>query len=128
MNTRFARISAWTLSAALLTLLAACGSAPRQPAPVEDRSTTARPRAAAPTEAGAPTALMELAYRLAVDESDYIKHIRNNVITLITPVVEPDGRDHEQPRDPERPGPLAHEVERLGVERDGRGGGGLVVQ
>ena len=56
MNTRFARISAWTLSAALLTLLAACGSAPRQPAPVEDRSTTARPRAAAPTEAGAPTA------------------------------------------------------------------------
>ena len=55
MNTRFARISAWTLSAALLTLLAACGSAPRQPAPVEDRSTTARPRAAAPTEALAAT-------------------------------------------------------------------------
>jgi len=55
MNTRFARISAWTLSAALLTLLAACGSAPRQPAPVEDRSTTARPRAAAPTEVLAST-------------------------------------------------------------------------
>jgi hypothetical protein len=45
------------------------------------------------TEAGAPTALMELAYRLAVDESEYIKHIRNNVITLITPIVEVDGRD-----------------------------------
>src|SRR5262249_43960241 len=34
-------------------------------------------------ETGAPTALMELAYRLAVDESAYIKDIRNNVITLI---------------------------------------------
>jgi Zinc carboxypeptidase len=45
------------------------------------------------TETGAPTALMELAYRLAVDESPYIRHIRDNVITLITPVVEVDGRD-----------------------------------
>jgi hypothetical protein len=45
------------------------------------------------TEAGAPTALMELAYRLAVDESPYVKHIRDNVITLITPIVEVDGRD-----------------------------------
>lgn len=45
------------------------------------------------TETGAPTALMELAYRLAVDESAYIKNIRDNVITLITPVVETDGRD-----------------------------------
>ncbi|MBZ5725462.1 MAG: hypothetical protein LAP87_10730 [Acidobacteriia bacterium] len=44
-------------------------------------------------ETGAPTALMELAYRLAVDESPYIRHIRENVITLITPVVEVDGRD-----------------------------------
>ena len=44
-------------------------------------------------ETGAPTALMELAYRLAVDESAYIKFIRDNVITLITPVVEVDGRD-----------------------------------
>jgi hypothetical protein len=44
-------------------------------------------------EAGAPTAMMELAYRLAVDESDYIKNIRNNLITLITPIVEVDGRD-----------------------------------
>jgi hypothetical protein len=45
------------------------------------------------TETGAPTALMELAYRLAVDESAYVKAIRNGVITLITPVVETDGRD-----------------------------------
>ena len=45
------------------------------------------------TETGAPTALMELAYRLAVDDSPYIKNIRSHMITLITPVVEPDGRD-----------------------------------
>src|SRR6058998_3291343 len=44
-------------------------------------------------ETGAPTALMELAYRLAVDESPYIKSIRDNMVTLITPVVEVDGRD-----------------------------------
>jgi hypothetical protein len=44
-------------------------------------------------ETGAPTALMELAYRLAADESAYIKFIRENTITLITPIVEVDGRD-----------------------------------
>ena len=44
-------------------------------------------------ETGAPTALMELAYRLAVDESPYIREIRDGTITLITPVVEVDGRD-----------------------------------
>jgi hypothetical protein len=44
-------------------------------------------------ETGAPTALMELAYRLAVDESPYVKEIREGTITLITPVVEVDGRD-----------------------------------
>src|SRR5215510_4100574 len=44
-------------------------------------------------ETGSPTALMELAYRLAVDESPYVRHIRENVITLITPVVEVDGRE-----------------------------------
>jgi hypothetical protein len=44
-------------------------------------------------ETGAPTALMELAYRLAVDDSPYVQDIRNNVITLITPIVEVDGRD-----------------------------------
>jgi hypothetical protein len=46
-------------------------------------------------ETGAPTALMELAYRLAVDESQYIKHIREGLITLITPIVEVDGRDRQ---------------------------------
>jgi Zinc carboxypeptidase len=44
-------------------------------------------------ETGAPTALMELAYRLAVDESSYIREIRDGTITLITPVVEVDGRN-----------------------------------
>ena len=47
------------------------------------------------TESGAPTALMELAYRLAVDESPYVRNIRDHVITLITPIVEVDGRDRE---------------------------------
>ena len=45
------------------------------------------------TETGAPTALMELAYRLAVDDSPYIQYIRTHMIVLITPVVEVDGRD-----------------------------------
>lgn len=44
-------------------------------------------------ETGAPTALMELAYRLAVDDAPYIKFIRSHTIVLITPVVEVDGRD-----------------------------------
>ncbi len=46
-------------------------------------------------ETGAPTALMELAYRLAVDESPYVREIRDRVLTLITPVVEVDGRDRQ---------------------------------
>ena len=45
------------------------------------------------TETGSPTALMELAYRLVVDNSPYVRHIRDNVLTLITPVVEVDGRN-----------------------------------
>ena len=45
------------------------------------------------TETGAPTALMELAYRLAVDDAPYIQYIRKHMIVLITPVVEVDGRD-----------------------------------
>src|SRR5688500_4950497 len=44
-------------------------------------------------ETGSPTALMELAYRLVVDNSPYVKSIRDNVLTLITPVVEVDGRN-----------------------------------
>jgi len=44
-------------------------------------------------ETGAPTAMMEMAYRLAVDNAPYIQYIRSHMITLITPVVEVDGRD-----------------------------------
>ncbi len=47
------------------------------------------------TETGSPTALMELGYRLAVDEAPYIRDIRSRVVTLITPVVEVDGRDRK---------------------------------
>jgi hypothetical protein len=46
-------------------------------------------------ETGSPTALMELAYRLAVDDSPYVKSIRDGMITLITPIVEVDGRDRQ---------------------------------
>ncbi|HEY7237225.1 MAG TPA: M14 family zinc carboxypeptidase [Gemmatimonadaceae bacterium] len=44
-------------------------------------------------EFGGPEMLMELAYRLVVEETPLIQNIRNNVITLITPVVEADGRE-----------------------------------
>jgi hypothetical protein len=44
-------------------------------------------------ETGSPEMLMELAYRLAVDESENSRIIRSNVITMITPVTEVDGRD-----------------------------------
>jgi len=36
---------------------------------------------------------MELAYRLAVEESPFIRQIRDSIITLITPVTEVDERD-----------------------------------
>jgi Zinc carboxypeptidase len=44
-------------------------------------------------ETGAPEMLMELAYRLAVEETPFIDTIRKNSIIMITPVVEVDGRD-----------------------------------
>ncbi len=44
-------------------------------------------------ETGSPEMLMELAYRLAVSEKPEIRAIRDQVIVLITPVTEPDGRD-----------------------------------
>jgi hypothetical protein len=45
-------------------------------------------------ETGSPEMLMELVYRLAVEETEFVRTIRDNVITLITPVLEVDGRDH----------------------------------
>ena len=44
-------------------------------------------------ETGSPEMLMELAYRLAVDEGETARKIRGSVITLITPILEVDGRD-----------------------------------
>jgi len=44
-------------------------------------------------ETGPPEMLMELAYRLAVEDSPIINAIRDNIIVTLTPVAEPDGRD-----------------------------------
>ncbi|HEV8495907.1 MAG TPA: M14 family zinc carboxypeptidase [Gemmatimonadaceae bacterium] len=46
-------------------------------------------------ETGSPEMLTELLYRLAVEETPFIRSIRNNTITLITPQTEVDGRDRE---------------------------------
>lgn len=46
-------------------------------------------------ETGSPEMLMELAYRLAVDETPFVQAIRKNSIVLITPVTEVDGRDKQ---------------------------------
>lgn len=47
------------------------------------------------TEMGSPEMLMELAYRLITSEDKAIKNIRENLIVLINPVSEPDGRDKQ---------------------------------
>jgi len=44
-------------------------------------------------ESGSPEMLMELAYRLAVENTPMIENIRKNVVFLITPIVEVDGHD-----------------------------------
>lgn len=44
-------------------------------------------------ETGSPEMLMEMAYRLAVEETPFIESIRKNVIVMITPALEVDGRD-----------------------------------
>ena len=46
-------------------------------------------------ETGGPEMLIELAYRLIVEETPFIQAIRNNQITFITPVIEVDGREKE---------------------------------
>lgn len=45
------------------------------------------------TETGSPEMLMELAYRLAVTDSPFIDTIRKNLIVMITPVSDVDGRE-----------------------------------
>lgn len=44
-------------------------------------------------ESGSPEMLMELAYRLAVEDTPVIQNIRKNLVFLITPIVEVDGHD-----------------------------------
>ena len=46
-------------------------------------------------ETGGPETLIELAYRLIVEDTPFIRHIRGNVITFITPVLEVDGREKQ---------------------------------
>ncbi len=46
-------------------------------------------------ETGGPEMLIELAYRLIVEETPFIQTIRNNSIIFITPVVEVDGREKQ---------------------------------
>jgi len=47
------------------------------------------------TELGSAEMVMELAYRLAVSDQPMIKRIREQVLVLINPVSEPDGRDKQ---------------------------------
>jgi Zinc carboxypeptidase len=44
-------------------------------------------------ETGSTEAMLELAYRLAVSERPMIRHIREQLVVLINPVSNPDGRD-----------------------------------
>lgn len=45
------------------------------------------------SETGPPEMLMELAYRLTAEDGPLYENIRKNIIVMITPVLEPDGRD-----------------------------------
>jgi Zinc carboxypeptidase len=81
------------------------------------------------SETGSPEMLMELAYRIAVDESPFIQAIRKNVIVLITPALEVDGRDrmvdtyNYRKANPDKPAPpfvywghyVAHDNNRDGL-------------
>jgi hypothetical protein len=68
------------------------------------------------TETGSPEMLMELAYRLLVEDGPLFDAIRKNLIVAITPVLEPDGQErftdwyyrhlvHEKTEDDRMPGP-----------------------
>jgi hypothetical protein len=46
-------------------------------------------------ETGSTESVLELAYRLAVSETPMIRRIRENVVVLINPVSNPDGRDKQ---------------------------------
>jgi hypothetical protein len=68
------------------------------PAQAEDVIAGARPiyyfnGALHADETGSAEMLMELAYRLAVSDDPRLRRIRENVVVLINPVADPDGRD-----------------------------------
>ena len=82
------------------------------------------------TETGSPEMLMELAYRLAVSDDEFIKTIRDSAIVMITPIIEVDGRAKvvdlhmARHRDPDFQGPrrplywgkyVAHDNNRDGI-------------
>ena len=46
-------------------------------------------------ETGSTESVMELAYRLAVSEQPMIRRIRENLVVIINPVANPDGRDKQ---------------------------------
>src|ERR1700685_520451 len=46
-------------------------------------------------ETGGPEMLVELAYRLIVEDTAFIQEIRNHAIVFITPVIETDGREKQ---------------------------------
>lgn len=62
-------------------------------------------------ETGSPEMLMELVYRLAVEETPIFQNIRKNTVVMITPVVEVDGREKQvdlyrwRKANPSRPAP-----------------------
>ncbi len=80
-------------------------------------------------ETGSPEMLMELVYRLAVEETPFIQTIRKNTIVMITPVVEVDGRERQvdlyryRKANPDKPSPsllywgkyVAHDNNRDGI-------------
>ncbi|HEY9229813.1 MAG TPA: M14 family zinc carboxypeptidase, partial [Gemmatimonadaceae bacterium] len=76
-------------------------------------------------ESGGPEMLMELAYRLVVEETPFIQNIRNNVITFITPVIEVDGREKYVDNHYFNRKWAADHPSPEGTGRGGRGGGPL---
>lgn len=69
-------------------------------AAVEKLTATARPiyyfnAALHSDETGSTESVLELAYRLAVSEQPMIRRIRENLLVLINPVSNPDGRDKQ---------------------------------
>ncbi|MEK7408386.1 MAG: M14 family zinc carboxypeptidase [Acidobacteriota bacterium] len=80
-------------------------------------------------ETGSPEMLMELAYRLAVEETPFVQAIRKNLIVMITPLLEVDGHDRQvdvyryRKANPKKPAPnliywgkyVAHDNNRDGM-------------